>query len=71
MKASGFVVKCVMLLHEGSLLTWCSDIAPNAGDRCRVINTSATSSPNWVSRDDTKFGYDSESIALLCSAALA
>lgn len=59
-----------MLLHEGSLLTGCSDISPTAGDRCRVINTTATSSPNWVSEDDTKFGYDSESVALLCSEAL-
>lgn len=46
------------------------DIGPIAGDRCKVINTIATSSPNWVSEDDTKFGYDSESVALLCSAAL-
>lgn len=59
-----------MLLHEGLLLTGFSDITPNAGDRCWVINTSATSSPNWVSGDDTKFGYDSESVALFCSAAL-
>lgn len=36
-----------------------------------VINTTATSSPNWVSGDDTKFGYDSESVAPLCSEALA
>lgn len=67
---SAFVVKCVMLLHERSLLAGCSNITPIASDRCGVINTSATSSPNWVSGDDTKFGYDSESVALLCSAAL-
>ena len=36
-----------------------------------VINTTTTSSPNWVSGDDTKFGYDSQSVALLCSAVLA
>lgn len=54
-----------MFLHEGSLFTGCSDSSPNAGDQGRVINTSATSCPNWVSRDDTKFGYDSESVALL------
>lgn len=57
------------VLHEASLRTGCSRITPIAGDLCMVINTTATSSPNWVSADDTKFGYDSESVAVLCSAA--
>lgn len=54
----------------GSLLTGGSGITPDAGDRHGVINTNTRSSPNWVSEDDTMFGYESESVAQLCSAAL-
>lgn len=56
-----------MSLHNVLLSSVCGDISPSAGERCMIINTITTTSPNWVLEDGAKFGYDYGSVALLCS----